>query len=304
MNILIYQNNGAKPRNININPLFVGIGTVVLGAALVVGGAFLGYRYGDANSPMEMVNKWSSTLAEQDQKLNHLREDASANVNALAARIGKLQAHVTRVDAFGARLLDMAKLDKREFDFSQTPAVGGPEEGAEVVSQNLDSLEKSILQLESEINLRELQLSVIERAITEDKLQEAVSPQGRPVKQGWVSSRYGWRTNPFGGNREFHSGVDIAARENTEVLAVGGGVVTWSGSRYGYGNLVEITHSNGYVTRYGHNKENIVRVGQAVKKGDAIARVGSTGRSTGPHVHFEVLKDGKKIDPSDFMSAN
>ena len=129
-------------------------------------------------------------------------------------------------------------------------------------------------------------------------------PAGRPVQQGWLSSYYGWRTNPFGGNQQFHKGIDFAGKENSEIVAVGGGVVTYSGKRYGYGNLVEITHGNGYITRYGHNKKNLVREGETVKKGQAIALMGSTGRSTGPHVHFEVIKDGKKIDPAKFIALN
>ncbi|HEX7026750.1 MAG TPA: M23 family metallopeptidase, partial [Gammaproteobacteria bacterium] len=118
-----------------------------------------------------------------------------------------------------------------------------------------------------------------------------------------VSSYYGYRNNPFDGGREFHKGIDIAGKEGTEIIAVAGGVVTWSDRRWGYGNLVEVNHGNGYVTRYAHCSKLLVKEGEAVKKGQVIALMGSTGRSTGPHVHFEVLQEGKQVNPLDFIYA-
>ncbi|HEY9050177.1 MAG TPA: M23 family metallopeptidase, partial [Gammaproteobacteria bacterium] len=122
-----------------------------------------------------------------------------------------------------------------------------------------------------------------------------------PITRGWISSYYGMRTNPFTGKLQFHKGMDFASKSGSEVQAVAGGVITWSGKRYNYGNMVEVNHGNGYVTRYAHNKENLVKVGDTVKKGQAVASMGSTGRSTGPHVHFEVLKDGRQINPLKFV---
>jgi len=132
-------------------------------------------------------------------------------------------------------------------------------------------------------------------------MKEEVFPEGRPIGRGWISSYYGMRTNPFTGKLQFHKGMDFASKSGSNVQAVAGGVVTWSSKRYGYGNLVEINHGNGYVTRYGHNKENLVQVGDTVKKGQSISLMGSTGRSTGPHVHFEVLKNGRQINPQRFV---
>lgn len=134
-------------------------------------------------------------------------------------------------------------------------------------------------------------------------LEQTVLPAGRPLKNGWISSYYGMRTDPFTGRRAMHHGTDFAGKEGSEILSVAAGVVTYSGERYGYGHMVEISHGNGYITRYGHNRENLVKAGDVVEKGQAIALLGSTGRSTGPHVHFEVLKNGRGVDPSSYIRA-
>ena len=135
-------------------------------------------------------------------------------------------------------------------------------------------------------------------------LENEVFPAGRPVEKGWISSYYGMRSDPFTGRPEFHKGMDFAGKQGSDIVAVGGGMVTWAGKRYGYGNMVEITHGNGYVTRYGHLEKIVVEVGQAVKKGQLIATLGSTGRSTGPHVHFEVIENGKTVNPLKFIQAS
>ena len=135
-------------------------------------------------------------------------------------------------------------------------------------------------------------------------ITERVMPSGRPVEEGWLSSTYGKRSDPFTGKPDFHPGLDFAGRKGSEVVAVADGVVIWSGPRGGYGNMVEIDHGHGYVTRYGHNEKNLVKVGDTVKKGQEIALMGSTGHSTGPHVHFEVLHNGKTVNPARFISRN
>ncbi|UCE89604.1 MAG: M23 family metallopeptidase, partial [Pseudomonadota bacterium] len=135
-------------------------------------------------------------------------------------------------------------------------------------------------------------------------LQAEVMPAGRPVKRGWLSSYFGKRTDPFTGRRVHHAGVDFAGKLGSDVVAVAAGVVTYSGKRYGYGNLVEIDHGNGYSTRYGHNRENLVKVGDTLKKGHLIAKMGSSGRSTGPHVHFEVLLNGRAVNPKKYVHAS
>jgi murein DD-endopeptidase MepM/ murein hydrolase activator NlpD len=156
-------------------------------------------------------------------------------------------------------------------------------------------------QLDSELEDRQEMLSVLEVLLMSRSLNERVMPSGKPVEEGWLSSRYGKRSDPFTGKQDFHKGLDFAGKKGTGVLAVGDGVVSWSGKRTGYGKLVEINHGNGYVTRYGHNQRHLVKVGDTVKKGQQVAMMGSSGRSTGPHVHFEVLRNGKRVDPAKYI---
>ena len=192
-------------------------------------------------------------------------------------------------------------LDRGEFDFNTLPAVGGPESTEPAATPPLVEVLATLDSLDAEMTDRAGKLSVLESVMMSRSLSERVTPSGRPVEDGWLSSRYGKRSDPFSGKQEFHKGLDFAGKKGTDVMAVGDGVVSWSGERSGYGRLVEINHGNGYVTRYGHNQKNLVSVGDTVRKGQLIALMGSTGRSTGPHVHFEVLHDGKQVNPSSYI---
>jgi Membrane proteins related to metalloendopeptidases len=155
--------------------------------------------------------------------------------------------------------------------------------------------------LTRQIKDRERQLSVLESMISTRNLSHQIVPGGRPVTQGWISSYFGHRADPFTGRKAFHRGVDFAGPAGAQVVAVASGVVTYTKERFGYGKTVEINHGNGYVTRYAHNQRVLVNVGDTVKKGQPIALIGSTGRSTGPHLHFEVLKQGRAVDPMSFV---
>jgi murein DD-endopeptidase MepM/ murein hydrolase activator NlpD len=242
-------------------------------------------------------------IEQQHQELEEASRNATESMNALAVRMGQLQAHVIRLDALGQRLTKMADLDSGEFDFENPPAQGGPH-GVDVSPLQVPDFLDTLNTLSKQLDDRDQQLSVLESMLMSRNLQAEVFPAGRPIKRGWTSSYFGKRTDPFTGRREWHAGMDFAGKEGSDVVAVASGVVTWAGSRYGYGNLVEINHGNGYVTRYGHNKEVLVKVGETVKKGQRIALMGSTGRSTGPHVHFEVIKDGRHVNPAKYIRAS
>jgi len=155
--------------------------------------------------------------------------------------------------------------------------------------------------LDNSLNSRESQLNVLQSMLTENKLKSERMVAGRPITKGWMSSEYGMRVDPFHGNKRWHGGVDFAGRKGSDIIAVASGVVTWSGERSGYGLMVELNHSDGYITRYAHNDKNVAALGAIVKKGDVIAKMGSSGRSTGPHVHFEVFKNGRTVDPASYI---
>jgi murein DD-endopeptidase MepM/ murein hydrolase activator NlpD len=279
------------------------IGSVAL---LLAGGVFfLGFRaaslYGAANPSAEVMH-WRSQLAAQQTQLDATRATLQQSFDALALRLGRMNAHVVRLDALGERLTQMAGLGDGEFDFSGEPSLGGPEE---LVPDHEDLQIGSVLSaidaLSGQLDDRRRQLDVLEDFLLNRKLQEEVHPEGRPVDTGYVSSRYGNRNDPFTGRRAFHKGIDFAGPQGAEVVAVASGVVVWSGQRYGYGEMIEVNHGNGYATRYAHNAQNLVAVGDTVKRGQRIARMGDTGRATGPNLHFEVLRNGRTVDPLTFI---
>lgn len=255
-------------------------------------------------NPDGLTKEVKSELDAQKVRLAKATLKAKDSLNALALRLGQLQAHVVRLDALGERLTSMAKLDKGEFDFEHPPARGGPDSGAQSVPMKVPDFVAQLNELSAELDDRGQKLSVLESLIMNRKLHAEVMPAGRPVKHGWLSSYYGMRTDPFTGRLAFHSGMDFAGKMGSDVIAVAAGVVTYAGKRAGYGNLVEIDHGNGYATRYGHNSKILVHVGETVKKGQVIAKMGSTGRSTGPHVHFEVLINGHPVNPKKYVQAS
>ena len=267
------------------------------------GAVYWGYTLNPDQDNQALIDKWQADVHRQQVQLKHIREEADADIDALSSRIGLLQAHVMRLDALGRKLVHMASIDKAEFDFDSIPALGGPETNSNKVFE-LDELSKAIEELSSKLADRENQLVVMENLVLDQNLKKEVEPSGRPITKGWLSSYYGMRTHPLSGRREMHKGIDFAGKLGGPVIAVAKGVVTYAGKRYNYGQLIEIAHGNGYSTRYAHNSRLMVSVGDTVEKGFQIAEIGSSGRSTGPHVHFEVLKNGRQVNPVRFIRAS
>lgn len=307
MNIILFAKTG-RPYQLDLRhgPVLASLilGLVLVCGGLIAGGYMLANWVGPAAKVTQLENM-RAELAQQRSQISDLKRSAQDDMNALAIRLGQVQAHIMRIDALGERLTKMAGIDKDEFDFSREPAQGGPETAADDGGQvpQLDFM-ASLDQVSTEIRKRETQLTVLENLLMNRNLQKQVMPAGRPITSGWLSSYFGYRTDPFTGRRAFHAGLDFAGKRGSKVEAVAAGVVTWAGSRYGYGNLVEINHGNGYVTRYGHNEKVLVHVGDTVKKGQVISLMGSTGRSTGPHVHFEVIHNGRVVNPLKFVQAD
>jgi len=266
-------------------------------------GAGAGYWFKDRQASVDgdMTQFFRQDIASNAEKVKEARKSAEDQLTAMTVRMAELQARLMRLDALGERLVDVAKLDGGEFDFSQPPAVGGPEEDDTGAAYQRPSFLTDLDQLSQDIDKRERQMEVLESLLANRKIQKEVYLAGRPVKKGWMSSRFGRRTDPFTGRLAWHEGIDFAGKEGADIVSVGSGVVTWAGPRYGYGNMVEINHGGGYTTRYGHAEEVLVKVGDIVKKGQIVAHMGSTGRSTGPHVHFEVRLNGKAVDPARYV---
>lgn len=303
MNVIVFSKRLGRARQIELGRPLAAAVTIGLIVTVLAGVMFAGVQLGRSNlfAPTAQVADWGRRLEDQRQQVLDARQELQNRLDALAGRVGQMNAHVIRLDALGRRLTEMAHLDKGEFDFDSVPAVGGPEglaEGALVAAPDITSMLDS---LSRQIKDRERQLSVLESLISTRNLNRQIVPGGRPVMQGWISSYFGRRTDPFNGRTAYHKGIDFAGPAGSQVVAVAAGVVTYSKDRFGYGKTVEINHGNGYVTRYAHNQRTLVTPGDTVQKGQAIALIGSTGRSTGPHLHFEVLRNGRAIDPMSFV---
>ena len=303
MNILFLSSNRGQICSLNLaKPLNLLLLVVVIGG-LGAGVFYSGYTLNPPNKNQALIDEWQEEIRLQQVRLKIIGQEADADIDALSSRLGLLQAHVMRLDALGQKLIQMANIDKGEFNFNSTPALGGPETGSQRALQSPE-LARAIEQLSIDLANREDQLEVLEDIVMLENLQKEVQPSGRPLLKGWLSSYYGMRTHPISGRKEMHKGIDFAGKMGGEVIAVAKGVVIYSGRRFGFGNVIDIAHGNGYVTRYAHNSRLMVSVGDTVEKGFKIAEIGSTGRSTGPHVHFEVLKDGRQIDPVKFIRAS
>lgn len=305
MNVVIFGQGFGKPRQLNLKG-GTAIACALLLAAGIGGGAFLGgivfSKMNGAGISLEEAAQMSAKLEAERQSIEAIRQQAEDELDALAIRIGQMNARVIRLDALGRRLTEMADIEAGEFDFDAEPAMGGPEEPAMVTgSTAVPEVVVAMADLGNQLDSREAQLTVLESVIMNQNLNDRVYPQGRPVRSGWMSSYYGRRTDPFTGKPAMHRGVDFAGKEGAEIMAVADGIVTWSSSRYGYGQMVEINHGNGYATRYAHNAENLVAVGQEVRKGEIVALMGETGRATGPNLHFEVLHNGQRVNPVNFV---
>lgn len=289
MNAILFTKVGGRSRAVRLNqarcylPLMLGF--VLLCGALLQAG----YQLGRTAAPRD-----AATATVSDQIL------AQSQINTLAQRMGQMRAQVQRLEALGQRLSQVAGISPDDFHLNAVPSLGGPQARI-AVAPSLNVMQLALNQLSQFIDLRERSLTVLDRLLASRGFTEPHFTFGEPATQAFVSSGFGDRSDPFTGLTEFHRGLDFAGREGSPVLAAADGVVSWVGTREGYGHMVEIDHSNGLVTRYGHTERNLVHSGEVVSKGQTIALLGSTGRSTGPHVHFEVLQGGVAVDPTQYL---
>ncbi len=306
MNFILFTGFHNRTGSIKLSLGLVASGLLVLLTAVSGGMGWVGYKMGQQQAeqaalvdPTDLVLQ--AALADQRNAISEAREQTQQHLDALALRLGQMQSHIMRLDALGERLTKVGMLDEDEFDFSVAPPVGGLDASGSAKSLELNELLADLQQMSQTIDDRERKLDFMEELIMNRRLQQEIYPAGRPIKKGWISSHFGYRKDPFTGKKAFHHGVDFAGKKGADVFSVAAGVVSKAGKQSGYGYLVEINHGNGYTTRYGHNGEILVKTGDRIAKEQVIAKMGSTGRSTGPHVHFEVLQNGKKVNPWKYL---
>lgn len=306
MNIILVTKKSKRPSSIHVGQgrlmALLLMMLVVLPGSLLVSGYYWG-----ANRSQEQLlpPDWQSEMLRNREEIAEAARTARENMNALSLRLGQLQAQAVRLNALGQRLVEAGKLDKGEFDFSSPPAQGGPVAAAadDELLKHIETPDflQSLDDLAAQLADREQQLRVMESLFMSQSLREEVQPSGRPIRSGWISSYFGMRADPFTGRQEYHKGMDFAGKMGSPVVATAAGVVTWAGKRYGYGLMVEVNHGNGYATRYAHNREILVKIGDVVEKGQQLSEMGSSGRSTGPHVHYEVIYDGRVVNPAKYV---
>lgn len=306
---LIVLKDGGSTRAVHLSPVRLALGGS-LAAALILAAAVMGYRLAAdapgfepavAQQSKTHVEDWQNELASQQTVIQALSADAEATSEAVGRQLARMQARLLRMEAIGSRVVQIADLDAEEFSFVEEAPQGGPVSREIVVP--LASLQTDLDALSVRLTSRERELEMLESFLSDKEYRREVAIAGRPITWGWLSSNFGSRVDPISGKKAWHAGVDFAGKDGSDVIAVASGVVTFAGKRSGYGYLVEIDHGDGYRTRYAHHKSLKVASGDIVKKGQVVGLMGSSGRSTGPHVHFEVLKNGKHVNPAKYVAA-
>ena len=307
MNLIIVAKPFTTPRVFRFGDfrsrarLCLGItGLFTLVAAL---GAVAGVKLLGPAAVRDEVAQARIELEQQRAEVTRLNESVARDMNALTLRLGLLQAEATRLNALGERLAKIGKLEDGEFNFREEPGLGGPTAPEMVYALSGGDVAQAVDDLETQLARQSHQLTMLESLLLDRSLDQSLLPAGMPVRSGYASSGYGFRVDPFTGARHFHAGVDFNGPRGSDILAVAGGVASFVGWKPQYGNVVEIDHGNGYMTRYGHNDRIVVEEGTPVKSGQVISKMGSTGRSTGNHVHFEVWQNGRLANPSQYIRA-
>jgi murein DD-endopeptidase MepM/ murein hydrolase activator NlpD len=282
----------------------IGIGSAAIVVCAGVGAAIALTVASPRDRALSDIKGLRQQVVTQNTQLADVRKEAQRDLDALAVKLGEMQAQSTRLNALGERLTQAGKLDDGEFNFDEAPPVGGPEANLGDSSYALPlTLDTSIKQLAGQFDSQQSQLQALESMLMDRSIESSLRPTGMPVN-GYISSYFGGRPDPFSGHSAYHTGIDIAAPTGTPVTAVAEGMVTFAGTRSGYGDVIEIDHGNGYMTRYAHNSAIVAHPGQRVHVGDVIAKAGSTGRSTGSHVHFEVWYDGRVVNPLAYVRSH
>lgn len=313
MRILLISGSGVARAFVFRRRHLAGLVGLVVAAALLTGWGVGGIAVGMTSIPgyeQVVLGRWLDSLRDDASELDALRRRFVAESEAQGKLLARMEARLLRMEAFGTRTVESAALDADEFDFSATPALGGPLSPVDLDRDGtpdpyLDQyLGNQIEALAERMRIREAEFKILESVLASRELLDGQVPSGAPVTRGWISSPFGTRIDPIHGRQAFHAGVDFVGKAGSPVLAAGAGVVTFAGQKKEYGKTIEISHGQGLLTRYAHHSELKARVGDIVRRGDVIGLMGSTGRATGYHVHFEVERDGQQINPSGFLKQN
>ncbi len=299
MNIILVSGRLAKARTITLGPKHIAVATAgVLFAVLLTSGLlnFAMLRYA-AELPFLKSQVRSIQQSQLVENESYMRD----NLNAMAQRLGQMQAQLLRLDTLGERLAKLAGFKPQDFQFNEAPGRGGAPSAVPSQDVSLDDMFKQVDKLTRQVDDRGGKLSALESILVIDSAKKKLIPTMMPVIGGAYNSNFGWRLDPFNGQHSYHEGIDFAGSLGTPILAAAGGVVVYAEYHAAYGNIAEIDHGNDLITRYAHASKLLVKVGDMVLRGAKIAEMGSTGRSTGTHLHFEVRQRGVSVNPAQFL---
>ncbi|MGH8751402.1 MAG: M23 family metallopeptidase, partial [Burkholderiales bacterium] len=301
MNIILVSGNLGRSKTITLSHSRIVLMAVLAFIGIVVFAIALHYLTLRHAAEIKSPYLQSLLVSVQEQELLKQKTYLSENLDAMAVKLGQMQAQLLRLDALGDRLAKQAGFKPQEFMFDQLPGRGGALSGAPQREITLGEFNQQMERLSRELSDRTDKLGILETALMQDRLKQKLIPSVPPVNTGWFSSNFGWRIDPFTGLNAFHEGVDFMSEIGSTVVAAAGGVVVYSGSHPEYGNMIEVDHGNGLLTRYAHLSQRLVKMGDVVLRGGKIGEVGNTGRSTGPHLHFEVRFKGAPQNPVRFL---
>ena len=304
MQVILISSRLAKARSLTLSLRHVFVSFALAAAVLVCLTAatyWLSLRFAvDLKIPLVT----QLVLAAQQGEAERSREFMQQNLNAMAVKIGEMQAQLTRLDALGERLSSMAGIKPQEFRFFEAPGLGGAQ-STTMPPQNLTLMQfnEKVTMLSRQMESRTDMLGLLEAQLFEQAVKKKAMPTMMPVSAPFNASGFGYRIDPFSGQQAMHEGIDFITDAGTPVVAAAGGVVQFAGFHPQYGNMIDIDHGNDLVTRYAHLSKVLVKEGDLLQRGRRIADSGSTGRSTGPHLHFEVRFRGAAQNPSRFLLA-
>ncbi|HUN91235.1 MAG TPA: M23 family metallopeptidase [Burkholderiaceae bacterium] len=303
MQVIFVHRKLSRARTVTVTPqVIAGTGVALLSSIILIafGLYAVTFKIGfDQRVPVLHQFVEALVQGEVDRHEQHFRD----NIDAMARKLGEMQARLLRLDALGERVAKLAGIRPEEFNFAEVPARGGPAPSVGTQPTSLEQLQSEMGRTSKTVESRSDYMDVVESELLNAQVRRALLPQGTPVTTGFIGSGFGMRIDPFTGKMAMHSGIDFAAPTGTPIYAAAGGVVSASEVHPEYGNMVEIDHGNGLSTLYGHASRLVVKAGDIVRRGQKIAEVGTTGRSTGPHVHFEVHVNGVPQNPSRFLAT-
>jgi murein DD-endopeptidase MepM/ murein hydrolase activator NlpD len=301
MNIILVSGRRPTARTIILSRSHIVAGCALLLIGMFLAAALINYamlRYAaQAHDPL-LTSLLPGTLREDSERTQAYVRD---NLDAMATRLGELQAQILRLDTLGERVARLAGFKPQDFMFEQTPARGGAVSALPTDPLSFTELARRLDFLARQVDDRGDTLGLLDSLLTADSVKKQLLPSVMPIRAAAYTSNFGWRIDPFNGQRALHDGVDFQARPGPPILAAAAGVVIASEYHPEYGNMIDVDHGDGLVTRYAHCSKRLVRVGDVVLKGATLGEVGSTGRVTGPHLHFEVRHHGVPQNPSRFL---